>query len=213
MKRVYKFILESRELLFWGTIKGLVSEREKLRNLFTEFKPEVMFLGISPEEMKGLERYLKEPFDIEPEDYEVIYGLKLERYGEVGLPVPTYLEAFALSRKDGVDMIPIDMPDEEFSDLYVNTIDIFHLMHFNFRKRKIWRKKFEAETPEEFVLMWDKEVNKIPQYRKIENEREKYMSRRIKELLKERCEKKIMIIIELERLHGVLDNLNLLHTT
>ncbi len=213
MKRVYKFTLESRELLFWGTIKGLVSEREKLRNLFTEFKPEVMFLGISPEEMKGLERYLKEPFDIEPEDYEVIYGLKLERYGEVGLPVPTYLEAFALSRKDGVDMIPIDMTDEEFSDLYVNTIDIFHLMHFNFRKRKIWRKKFEAETPEEFVLMWDKEVNKIPQYRKIENEREKYMSRRIKELLKERSEKKIMIIIELERLHGVLDNLNLLHTT
>ncbi len=213
MKRVYKFTLESRDLLFWGTIKGLVSEREKLRNLFTEFKPEVMFLGISPEEMRGLERYLKEPFDIEPEDYEVIYGLKLERYGEVGLPVPTYLEAFTLSRKEGVDMIPIDMPDEEFSDLYVNTIDIFHLMHFNFRKRKIWRKKFEAETPEEFVLMWDKEVNKIPQYRKIENEREKYMSRRIKELLKERGEKKIMIIIELERLHGVLDNLNLLHTT
>lgn len=213
MKRVYKFNLEDKDILFFGTIKGLVSEREKLRDLFTEFKPEIMFIGISPEEMQGLERYLRKPFDIEPEDYEVIYGLKLEKYGEVGLPVPTYLEAFALSRKNRINMIPIDMPDEEFSDLYVNTIDIFHLMHFNFRKRKIWRKKFDAKTPEEFVLMWDREVNKIPQYRKIENEREKYMSKRIKELIKERSERKIMIIIELERLQGVLGNLNLLHTT
>ncbi len=213
MNRVYKFKVSEKEMLFFGTIKGLVSEREKLRELFEDFKPEVIFLGMSTEELSGLERYLKEPFDIEPEDYEVIYGLKLERYGEVGLPVPTYLEAFSISKSNSLELVPIDMPDEEFSDLFVNTIDIFHIMHFNFRKRKLWRKKFDVETPEEFVMLWDREVNKIPQYRKIENERERYMGAKIKELLERRNEKKIMIIVELERLHGVLENMNLLHTT
>ncbi len=213
MKRIFKFNIGEKEVLFFGTIKGLVSEREKLKELFKDFKAQVMFLGISPEEFSGLKKYLKEPFEIDPEDYEVIYALKLEKYGEVGLPVPTYLEAFAISKNDGIELIPIDMPDNEYSDLFVNTIDFFHIMRFNFRKRKVWRKKFEANTPEEFVMLWDKEVNKIPQYRKIENEREKYMGRKIKELLEERTEERVMVIIELERLYGVLDTLNLLQTT
>ncbi len=213
MKRIFEFHIDGKDVLFFGTIKGLVSEREKLKNLFNDFSAEVMFLGISPEEFAGLRKYLKEPFEIDPEDYEVIYALKLEKYGEVGLPVPTYLEAFAISNSKGIELVPIDMPDDIFSDLFVKTIDFFHIMRFNFRKRKIWRKNFDAETPEEFVMLWDKEVNKIPQYRKIENEREKYMSEKIKGLLKEREEKKIMVILELERLYGVLENLNLLHIT
>ena len=213
MRRVFQFNIGGKEVLFFGTIKGLVSEREKLKELFKDFKAQVMLLGISPEEFSGLEKYLKEPFEIDPDDYEVIYALKLEKYGEVGLPVPTYLEAFAIAKNNGVKIIPIDMPDKEYSDLFVNIIDFFHIMHFNFRKRKVWRKNFEADTPEEFIMLWDKEVNKIPQYRKIENEREKYMGRKIKELLEERNEERIMVIIELERLYGVLDILNLLQTT
>ena len=213
MKRVFQYSISGKDVLFFGTIKGLVSEREKLRELFENFKAQIMLLGISPEEFSGLEKYLEEPFEIDPDDYEVIYALKLEKYGEVGLPVPTYLEAFAISKNNGIKLIPIDMPDKEYSDLFVNTIDFFHIMRFNFRKRKVWRKNFEANTPEEFVMLWDREVNKIPQYRKIEDEREKYMGRKIKELLEEIEEKRIIVIVELERLYGILDNLNLLQTT
>jgi len=213
MKRVFYFEVDGKKLLFFGTIKGLVSERDKLKSLHENFQSEVMFLGISPEQLEGLDKYLQEPFEIEPEDYEVIYALKLEKYGEVGLPVPTYLEAFAISKKDGVSLVPIDMPEKEFSDLFVKTIDIFHILHYNFRKRKIWRKQFQADSPEEFVLLWDKEINKIKPYYKIELKREEYMGKKINELLKERNEERILIIIELERLYGVLKNLNLLQTT
>jgi len=213
MKRVFYYDFKGKKLLFFGTIKGLVSEREKLKKLYENFQAEAIFLGISPEQLKGLEEYLKEPFEIEPEDYEVIYALKLEEYGEVGLPVPTYLEAFAISRRDGVELLPLDIPEEEFSELFVKTIDIFHILHYNFRKRKIWRKKFQADTPEEFVLMWDREINKIKPYYTIELKREEYMSRKIKELMNEKDYGRILIIIELERLYGVLKNLNLLQTT
>jgi len=213
MKRVFYFDLNDKNLLFFGTIKGLVSEREKLQKLFDNFKAEVIFVGISPEQLEGLRKYLEEPFEIEPEDYEVIYALKLERFGEVGLPVPTYLEAFAISKRENIELVPIDIPEKEFSDLFVKTIDIFHILHYNFRKRKLWRKDFKADNPEDFVLMWDREINKIKPYYKIELEREEYMGKRIMELLNEREERRILVIIELERLYGVLRNLNLLQTT
>jgi hypothetical protein len=213
MKRVFYFDLNDKNLLFFGTIKGLVSEREKLQKLFDNFKAEVIFVGISPEQLEGLRKYLEEPFEIEPEDYEVIYALKLERFGEVGLPVPTYLEAFAISKRENIELVPIDIPEKEFSDLFVKTIDIFHILHYNFRKRKLWRKDFKADNPEDFVLMWDREINKIKPYYKIELEREEYMGKRIMELLNERKERRILVIIELERLYGVLRNLNLLQTT
>jgi len=213
MKRVFYFDINGKNLLFFGTIKGLVSERDKLKKLFDNFRAEAIFVGISPEQLDGLGKYLEEPFEIEPEDYEVIYALKLEKYGEVGLPVPTYLEAFAISKRENIELVPIDIPEKEYSDLFVKTIDIFHILHYNFRKRKLWRKDFKADTPEDFVLMWDREINKIKPYYKIELKREEYMGRKIKELLEIRREKRIMVIIELERLYGVLQNLNLLQTT
>ncbi len=212
MKRALRFDLDGKSLLFFGTIKGLVSEREVLREIFEDFKPQILLLGISPEQLEGLKKYLEEPFEIEPEDYEIIYGLKLQRYGEVGLPVPTYLEAFALSSESGVPMKAIDMPEEKFSDLFVRKIDIFHIFRYNFRKRKLWKMKFDYETPEEFVLAWDREINKISAYMAIEREREKHMAGEIEKFLKGEDER-IMVVVELERLEGVLQGLNLLQTT
>ncbi len=213
MKRVLRHKIDGKEVLFFGTIKGLVSEREMLKDIFMEFSPELMLLGISPEQMDGLRKYLEEPFEIDPEDYEIIYGLKLEKYGEVGLPVPTYLEAFALSEEHGVPMEAIDMPEDEFSDLFVRKVDIFHIFRYNFRRRKLWRMDFQADTPEEFVLSWDREVNRIRVYREIEGERERYMSERIREIVGSTDLTKILVIVELERLEGVLQGLNLLQTT
>ena len=212
IRRIFKQTFDGKEILFFGTIKGLVKERELLRELVIDFKPELLLLGISPEELKGLYSYLQDPFEIQPDGYEIIYGLKLKEFGEVGLPVPTYLEAFAISKENGIEMIPLDMPEELYSRIYLKKVEFYHLLLLNLRKKKIWKKKFDARTPEEFVLKWDKEVNKLKPFREIENEREKYMAKKIKELLKERKEKRLLAIIELERLYGVLDSLNLLHT-
>ncbi len=207
MNRTRKIKLENKELLFFGTIKGLVSERKILRNIVEKFKPELILLGISPEEMGGLKNYLKKPFNIEPDDYEIIYGKKLESFGEVGLPVPTYLEAFAISKKMNIEMLPLDIPDEHYAKIFTKNVNIFHLLLFNLRKKKIWRMDFNAKTPEDFVIKWDEEVNKISSYRNVEIERERYMSKKIKEDIEKRDENKILVVIELERLQGVLKNL------
>ncbi len=211
MNRVRKINIKNKEILFFGTVKGLVSERKLLRNIVDEFNPQLILLGISPEEMEGLKKYLIEPFTIDPDDYEVIYAKKLEHFGEVGLPVPTYLEAFTISKERGIEMLPLDIPDEDYSRMFVKKVNILHLLRFNMRKRKIWRMDFNAKTPEDFVLKWDREINKISSYRDIETEREHYMQERIRDNVENRDEKRILVVIELERFHGVLKNF--LHTT
>ena len=213
MNRKEKRIIQNKEIMFFGTVKGLVSERKLLKDIVEEFNPELILVGISPEELEGLKNYLKKPFTIEADDYENIKAKKLEKYGEVGLPVPTYLEAFAISTKNNVDIIPVDIPDDEYVSLFTNKVSFFNLLSFNMRKRKIWKMDFKADSPEEFVLKWDKEVNRINAYREIEKNREEYMSRKIIESIEKREEKRILVIVELERYQGVLENLNLLHTT
>ncbi len=211
-RRVFRHELNGKNILFFGTIKGLVDERKLLRELVDEFSPRLLLLGISPEELSGLRSYLQKPFDIQPDDYEVIYGLNLEKFGEVGLPVPTYLEAFAISKERNIEMLPLDMPDEVYSNLYLKKVEFYHLLLLNLRKKRVAKKKFQANTPEEFVLQWDREMTRLRPFREIEMERERYMAKRIEALTKERKEEKMLAVIEFERLHGVLDNLNLLHT-
>jgi len=200
--------LSNAELLFFGTVKGLVKERAELRARFNEFEPEVVLLGIAPEELKGLKKYLKEPFEIEPDDYEVIYAKKLEKYGEVGIPVPTYLEVFSILKDKDLEIVPLDMPDKEYTSLFVKKIDFFKIMRHDMRKRKIWKMSFEDSTPEDFVIHWDREVNRIKVFREIEQEREKYMAGKILEFVSKNDYKKIIVVLELERMNGVLSKLN-----
>ncbi len=196
------------DILFFGTVKGLVSERTKLRSAFEKFNPELLILGIAPEELEGLKKYLEEPFDIDPGDYEIIYAKKLEEFGEVGLPVPTYLEAFSLANTRNVEMIPVDMPDDIYTDLYSRKLDFLKIMRYDMRKRKVWKKDFKATTPEEFVIEWDKEVNKIKEFREIEEERERFMASKISEVLGDKKVSRAIVVVELERLDGIISSIS-----
>jgi hypothetical protein len=208
MKRGERLKIGDTELLIYGTIRGLVSEREKVRKIVESFSPNTILLGISPEQWEGLKKYVKKPFKIEPNDYEIIYALKLEKFGEVGLPVQTYLEILSISKKYNLSIVPIDMDDELYSNLFTKKIDILKLIRFDMRKRKLYKMNFEASTPEEFVILWDKEVNKIREYREIEEEREKFMSDKIIEIAKNVNGKRVMAIVEFERFEGIIKRIN-----
>ncbi len=208
MKRVTRFKIRENEVLLFGTVRGLVSERKKVREIVESFLPEFVLVGISPEQWDGLKKYIKKPFKIEPDDYEVIYAVKLKRFGEVGLPVPTYLEILNLSKKHGFQVIPVDMDDETYSELFTSKIDIIKLIRFDMRKRKLYKMRFDASTPEEFVMQWDREINKIKEYREIEEERERYISDQIMGIAEKERGKRIMSVVELERYPGILKHLS-----
>ncbi len=209
MNRCQKFKRGDTEILIFGTIRGLVSERKKVRDIVEDFLPDTILLGISPEQWEGLKKYVEKPFKIEPNDYEIIYALKLEKFGQVGLPVPTYLEILNLSQKRNLDIVPIDMDDDSYSDLFTKKIDIIKLIRFDMRKKKLYKMIFDANSPEEFVIKWDKEVNKIKEYREIEEERERFMSKRIIEAVEDGNKKRIMVVVEFERFGGIVERINL----
>ena len=208
MNRWKKFETDGVELMIFGTIRGLVSERAKVKNMVDDFSPDIVMVGISPEQWEGLKKYVEKPFKIDPDDYEIIYARKLERFGEVGLPVPTYLEILNLSKKYNLKIMPIDMDDEMYSELFTKKIDILKLIRFDMRKKKLYRMKFEAKTPEEFVIQWDREVNRIKEYREIEEERERFMYEKIMNTVRNSRGKKLMAIVELERFKGIVSRIS-----
>jgi hypothetical protein len=79
------------------------------------------------------------------------------------------------------------------------------LIRHSLRVKKLRRKKFKAETAQEFVLAWDREINKLKGFRNLETARENYMARELIRLSKKYS--RILCIMEMQRAKGVIAKL------
>ncbi len=199
--------IKGKKYIFYGTVRGLLKEELEVEMLYKNFSPDLILVGIPEEDLNGLFSYLKEPFIVDLSDYEIIYGLKLQDYGKVKLPVPSYLKAAEISLREKIKIIPIDMPEREYSELYTKKISTLMLIRYSLRKNKIYRKKFNASSPEEFSILWDREMTRISGFREIEEEREKYIAKRIENITDGN---KILVIVDYERLQGILSRIKIL---
>lgn len=182
------------------TIKGLVSEAEKVRKFVTDLSPSVIGISISKEELEGLREYKGE--EIELSELEEAYRAGLEEFGEVQLPPPCYLEALKVSDELGIPLIPIDMNEDMFSDRYCELIGGVELMKESFFTRRLLRKKFDLDSAEAFVLDYDAKVNGGRGIRTLNEEREEHMAKAIADLAGSRSN--VLVIIELERAAGTV---------
>lgn len=185
-----------------GVIKGLVDEEEKVRKVYYDMMPDVVAISISIGELKGLEDFLKQRYDVPLSNYEEeIYIRELKKYGEVRKPPPCFEESLKLCQKDNLPIVPIDMDEERFSTAYCEYITSFQLIRNSFRRKRLHKRKFHASSAEKFVKEWDRVINDIKGFRMLEEERERYMAQKLSELTKQY--KKILAFIELERVKGV----------
>ncbi|MEM4170771.1 MAG: hypothetical protein QW037_03690 [Thermoplasmata archaeon] len=196
--------LNGKKYIIYGTVRGLLDEENDMEKLYKEFAPDLILVGIPDSELNGLFEYLKEPFMVDLSEYEIIYGIKLQKYGKVKLHVPSYLKAAEISRRENIKIIPIDIPENDFSQLYTKKISTFMLIRHSLRKKRLYKKRFKASTPEEFSILWDKEITKISGFKELENEREKYMAKKIKENI---IGKKILVVVDYERMEGIISYL------
>jgi hypothetical protein len=190
------------EIRIIGVIKGLTNEREKVRTEFT-IKPESVAMSISPEELKGLEKYQKNGAEeqIILTDYEEMYAEKLSAFGDIEIPPPCYVEALVLSKKEQIHTEAIDMDESKFTDVYCAYVTGSNLLVHSLRKGFLRNKKYKAKTAEEFVIEWDRKVNKLSGFKKLEESRERYMAKRLLKISDNY--KNILAFIELERANGV----------
>lgn len=184
-----------------SVIKGLKSETEKVRKAFEETKPDVVAISLSREEVEGLKNM---PDDYEPElsRYEEIYAEGLGRFGEVAAPPPCYVATLELAQHEGIPLIPVDMDEQSYTDLYCAVVPGTALFRHSTRTWLLKRRTFSDDGPEQFVIAWDKAVNNMEGFRLIESKRAEAMAKGIRKA----CQKSqsILAVIELERASDVL---------
>jgi len=195
-------VLNGSTIRFVDVVRGLKSEAEKVARAFAEFKPDLLAMSISKEEIAGLRDYIKEPYEVEMSRYEELYAERLSKFGDVFLPPPCFLAGLEEADKAGVEIIGIDMDDDTHSAAYCSFVsgsDLFrHTTRFNILKAR----RFAAKTPEEFVVLWDRIVNNLKGFRELERERERFMTMELIEIAR-RNDEKMLAIIDLERAEGV----------
>ncbi len=184
-----------------SVIKGLKSETEKVRRAFEETKPDVVAISLSKEEVEGLKNI---PDDYEPElsRYEEIYAEGLGRFGEVAAPPPCYVATMELARHEGIPLIPVDMDEQSYTDLYCAVVPGTALFRHSTRTWLLKRRTFSDDSAEKFVLAWDKAVNNMEGFRLIEHKRAQAMAKGIKEACQR--SRSVLAVIELERASDVL---------
>ncbi|MGC8497561.1 MAG: hypothetical protein ACP5NL_06165 [Thermoplasmata archaeon] len=204
MKILQKMIL-STDVTIIGTVRGLVSEAEAIADLLeSQEKPELILIGISPEELEGLSKYLKEPFEMDLSDYELLYGLKLKEFGKVRMPIPSYVTIIEFSKSKNVDLVAIDLDEKMYNEQYTEQVSLFDLLRYSYRKGHLWNKHYDFSSPENFAISWDKEVIKLKGYKKLELLREQHFADKIKEIISNNKYKRVLVIMEIERLDGTL---------
>ena len=187
-------------------INGLTSEKANVKKVYNKVKPDVVAMQISEAELDGLKRITEgEEFDYFMSNYEQIYAKKLAAFGEVKVPPPCYESAMKLCLRDKIPVEPIDMDDLYYADVFCENVTTRDLIRHSLRVKKLRRKKFKAETAEEFVLAWDKEINRLKGFRNLESAREDYMARELIRLSKKY--ERILCIMEMQRAEGVIAKL------
>ncbi len=184
-----------------SVIKGLKSEADKVRKAFDEVRPDKMAISLSKEEVEGLRNI---PDDYEPElsRYEEIYADGLSKFGEVAAPPPCYVAALELAEHSGIPVIPVDMNEQEYSDLYCAVVPGTTLFRHSTRTWMLKRRRYSDDSPEAFVKAWDRAVNGLEAFRVIEERRAESMAKGIFGACKD--SRVLLAIIELERADEVV---------
>ncbi|QRF75942.1 hypothetical protein Thermo_01451 [Thermoplasmatales archaeon] len=189
---------EIGQIWLFGGIKGLVKDGEVLAEDLRKLKPDVIIITLSDEHILGLRDFLLHPYEIELSDYEIIYGVRLSMYGEVMTPPPVYIEAVKYSDSFGIPIVPVDMNEESYGELYTKSMKTLDLVRHSIRKKRLLKKDYKDKNVEQFVRNWERTVNKIKGLRIIDEERLAYIEDKIRSALFQYSGKSVFIIVDFE---------------
>ena len=192
-------------LTIFGGIKGLVRDGDELRKELLYERPDIMLITISPEEVEGMKAFIKDPFEMNLSDYEIMYGIQLSKYGDVMTPPPVYIEATKYSMENDIPMIGLDMNENTYQKVYKKYIKTTDLLRHSLRKKKIGKLQFENETPEEFVESWNYIVD-LKNFKKVNIERGNYIIKGLKKEINENENKKIICITDYDFYDDIVES-------
>lgn len=190
--------INGKKVYLLPIIRGLAGEGEKVKKLFYEINPDCIALTVADEDLKLIGKKIDGASM--PAEYQY-YLIHLSEYGELSIPSQDIIFADEISKKEKVPLFAIDMNDDEYMEKFVEYISLFSLIRYSRKVKKLAKKKFNAKSAEEFVVMWDKEINSIKSFKKLEEERENTIVKKILNL----CNKyeKLLVIVPLEKYESI----------
>src|SRR2546422_2379373 len=184
-----------------SVVRGLPSEKSIVADAIRTTKPGVVALSIGPEELETLRVYHGGPLEAENFEEE-IYVAGLSAWEPPVKPPPCFTEAVRVAEKQGTRLEAIDMDEVTYTENYVDSVSTLEVIFQGRLERRLAKKRFDARTPQEFVLAWDAEVNGPPGFARLQAMREAYMAARVRQIAD--AESSILALIEVERSKGVL---------
>jgi pheromone shutdown protein TraB len=194
--------VKGSRIYFVDVVRGLKSEATRVKLAIQEVKPDLIAMSVSKEEIDGLRDYIKEPYEVEMSRYEELYSQKLSRFGDVFLPPPCFLAGLEEAENNRLELVGVDMDDETHTTAYCALVSGSELFRHTTRFNLLKLKSFRADTPADFVKVWDRKVNNLYGFRELEKERERFMAKDLTELASV-SKKKILAVLDTERAEGV----------
>jgi len=203
MQALNMVTIKGSNIYFVDVVRGLKSEANRVKLAIEDVKPDIIAMSVSKEEIEGLRDYIKEPYEVEMSRYEELYAKNLSRFGDVFLPPPCFLAGLEEAENRRLDLVGVDMDDETHTTAYCALVSGSELFRHTTRFNLLKLKSFRADTPAEFVKIWDRKVNNLRGFRELEQERERFMARELTELAS-KSKKRILAMIDAERSGGVI---------
>ena len=184
-------------------VHGLVADAEKVRSAYGGYEAYACALGI--EGIQGIKNRSEIDDDFGINEMDIAYAKHMEAFGEVQIPSPALCELIDLCAADGMNVIPLDMNDEDFTELYCDTVKATDFVREHRHAKKGYKKKFDADSPENLAIQWDAHANKVKSYALLSRKREEYIASQIRDVAKYR--KSLLVVLEVERVEGIMKHL------
>jgi len=181
-------------------VNGLVSEGERVAREFTDHDAYAASLGIEGVQTIKNRANIDEEFEVS--ELDLVYAKHLEAYGQVEFPSPPMCQFIDMVKERGKNVIPLDMNDDDFTNLYCKCVGAFEFTNEHRTAKKGMKMRLSSTSPEELALEWDKYVNKSKGQAAISRKREEHMAAQIRDIA--RFRKELLVVMEIERVDGVV---------
>ncbi|MCQ2085347.1 MAG: hypothetical protein MJZ21_04285 [archaeon] len=181
-------------------VNGLVSEAEKVKEVFGKYEAYAASLGI-----EGLEALKKREEigldDIEVSELDIVYSEKMAYFGEVQAPSPAFCEIVDLCSESNTNVIPLDMNDFDYDEAYMKCVSAIEFTSAHRLAKKGYKKKMDLSSPEALAIEWDAHVSKSKGFSKLNRMREEHIAKEIRDIAKYRST--LLCVIEVERCEAI----------
>lgn len=145
-------------LVLIGAVRGPVAEAGPVTRELQECAPGEVILDVSPEELKGLQEHFASPSS-EPlvplAGSEAALAGALSRFGEVRMPSPAFVAAVRWARSAGADLLPLDVSDDSYTDMFLENVGYIDLVRRTRAERALVKGDGpEAADAEELAIRW-----------------------------------------------------------